>query len=189
MADPQSRYPAHEHDDHAAPERTTPQGTQEYGVEHGHEEHDVHFRPLVGWIVGLWVTVFLVFVLMQGMFHYLVADQGSRYPLASPLLGKTQVPGQPRIWPNPADRPAEPYEEPPGPQAMYRMERAREGEALQKLGLEDPGTRAAALPPRAVDSVLADQGGGMIGTNPDGQVRQPMPSGPSGGTMLEDRLR
>lgn len=124
---------ADKHHDELHVDKTTPQGTQEAGVDHGHENRDVKMRPLMGWFGGLAVLMIVVFLSMWGLFGILASYESSRDVLPSPLFTTRQpIPaGQPLLLPNLAQKPNDPHT----PWEVGQVERDRENEKLVGVGL------------------------------------------------------
>ncbi len=205
---------AHAHDEERAPLRTTPQGTQAHGVEHGHEERDVDFGAIQVWFMVLAVTVALSFGIVSGFFALYNSQAQSAQVLPSQLFGHRQPPPLPRILPNPVDSGVNPMETGQMYPETVPGERKREAEEAARIGLMNPETGALELPERAVAAVIAASASGRpvppgtapaagagetppvnTGTEraaetgtPGERVQQMMPSGASGGTRAEDRL-
>jgi hypothetical protein len=189
------------HEDEPLPSRTTPQGTQADGVDHGFEERDVDFRALVRWFFGLAVGMAIVMPFVW--FGYRVAVPmitGDDRPPSPVFETRWDLP-TPRVLPNPFDAPRNlvvPLPQPLMRPWQFREEHQRaEAAALEKLELKYPPTfedRRRAdlprLPESAVDAVIARAAAPPAagGATTDG-VRQMIPSGASGGTRMEDRLR
>jgi hypothetical protein len=193
--------PSYLHEDDPLPERTTPQGTQANGVEHGHEERDVDFRALTKWFIGLAVGLAIILPAVSYAFKFTrPLIEGGDGPTSQVFAQRWDLP-QPRVLPNPFDAP--PDQVVPLPQrlldpARYLVqERRAEDEALVKLGLRypddfDDASRAGLprLPDQAADAVIAKAGGADTPPGPAGAVvQQLIPSGASGGTRMENRLR
>jgi hypothetical protein len=181
--------------EHEAPERTTPQGTQAHGVEHGHEGQDVIYRPIFLWFGGMALFMGLTLILLgvtQG-FWTMGAEREDALP--SPLFGQQRTPPAPRILPNPWDIPGEnPMERVQRYPETLPDEREREVEAAAKIGLLDAKTGQPSLPDRVVSQVASKYGpGGQGGVGSTGRaddsVKERMPSDASGGTVWEDWLR
>lgn len=177
----------HLEEDHVAPAVTMPQGTQEEGVEHGHEERDVRPGPLAAWFVGMGVTTLLLSIGLWWMFRLLVGYEARKEQGIPPILVQREVPPQPRLIPNPVDDRPSRERGLPGPSDYLKAFRETENAQLEPLGLFDASTGKAQLPEKAVAAVIAEQAGPS--TAPRGDLAELMPSGPSGGTALEDRLR
>jgi hypothetical protein len=77
--------------------------TQGSATHAGHEERDVAFRPVVGGLVGIFLVTVLVFVLVAGVFRYLVQREAETSPAANPLAGTygRQLPPEPRLQSKP----------------------------------------------------------------------------------------
>src|SRR6187397_1913547 len=94
---------ANHHDEETVPERTTPQGTQEHGVEHGHEEKDVSFRPLFLWF-GFLSVIVIITILVVTFGYNLWAERTRPDDVAfSPVFTQQPIPPAPRVLPNPID--------------------------------------------------------------------------------------
>jgi hypothetical protein len=178
---------AHHHHEEVAPERTTPQGTQAEGVEHGHENLDVNFRSLTLWFGGLAVGLAVTFLVATFAFEWWSSMAEGAKPLPSQVFAQQQTPPLPRLLPNPTDFPGHPL---PEPQVIMREWRKRQLELAEQYGLANAQTGLPALPEAAVTAVLGSAGGtGQQAPAPTDALQQPMPSGASGGTALENRLR
>src|SRR5438874_11098037 len=94
----------HQHDEHI-PDQTTPQGTQEAGVETGHEAHDLNFPVVFRWFIGLVLFAAASQVLLMSAVYFWNRHAEATDRLPSPLFGARQVPPEPRVLPNPADSP------------------------------------------------------------------------------------
>jgi hypothetical protein len=203
----------HGHDEHEqVPERTTPQGTQENGVENQHEERDVEIGDLWRWFVGLGAATLVILLLLWGVFTLLLQREKKKDRVPSELFTIRQpFPGPPLI-PNPDDARSRPLGPLRGP-IQYRADvKKNEDTMLRTLGLQKEDGLPQ-IPPGVLDQVLKGQG---LGSAPPGGSRMwpgsevvgpgtrdsglgtrdprlgppnPMPSDSSGGTMDEDRLR
>jgi hypothetical protein len=108
--------PNHPHE-HEIPERTTPQGTQEGGVDFGHEEKDVQFGPVFRWFISLVVVtgltqLMLAVALTRWVEHEAQRDKERLPPL---LYAAPQDAPEPRVLPNRVDSPAASTEPQVGP--------------------------------------------------------------------------
>jgi hypothetical protein len=203
---------SHGHDEDKVPERTTPQGSQELGVESGHEGTDVRLRPVTRWFIGLAISLAFFEVALLGAYIVWREREQRKITVPSPLFLTRQVPPQPRLWPNRFDWPGGAGEDRlrggrrtivPDPPGIQRAERARELQAAADLGLADPRTGLSQLPDLAVSAVLANQGRTAVpgaprpvpgregtssppGTALTGPLDRLMPSSSSGGTMPEN---
>jgi hypothetical protein len=182
------------HDEERAPERTTPQGTQEGGVDHGHEVADMDLAQVGGWFLGLAVTCLVSMVLLWATFRWWSSTNARNEQLPSQLFAQREVPPPPRILPNPVDYPenqmTNPRADAPDYPETLPGERERQDKALQQLGLQDPSTGLPVLPESAVARVIAaSQQGKNIAPPPTPGLEDPRPSLASGGTMLENGLR
>lgn len=196
--------PSYLHEDDPLPERTTPQGTQAHGVEHGHEERDVDYRALTKWFIGLGVGIAVILPLVW--FAYQVTRpmiEGTERLPSRVFAERWDLP-LPRVLPNPLDSPPDriaPLPQPLiGPARFHVQQQRAENEALVRLGLrypDDPelGRQAGRprLPERAVEAVIAAAGKGAAARPADGAatdgLQEMMPSGASGGIRMENRLR
>jgi hypothetical protein len=182
----------HKHE-HIAPERTTPQGTQAQGVEHGHEAVDVDFRSLFFWFGGLAAGLAITFLGVMAAYGWWFARAGRHDTLPSQVFAQQQTPPLPRLLPNPTDFPGRPLPEPP---VIMRAWRESQQKLAQKYGLADAKTGLPVLPDSAATAVLsAMERGRARGPAPTAPpsgmdaLHLPMPSGSSGGTAPENRLR
>jgi hypothetical protein len=174
---------------HEIPERTTPQGTQEGGVEFGHEEKDVNFAPVFRWFISLIVVTGLTQgMLALGLMEWVKHEEKRDVP-PSPLFAVRQPPPEPRLLPNPVDSPPSSQQPQRGPMETLAIFREREDKALQRYGLQDPQTGAPALPPQAVAAVTAQPASPATGPGAPDALTLPMPSAASGGRAMENRLR
>lgn len=173
-------------DDHNwYPERTMPQGTQENGVEFQHEERDMNYGGVLRWFASLAVAVAIIFTALAGAFYFLGARTREARQLPSPIFAQQQVPPYPRLIPNPFDTPKGMV--PQGPVEYGAAFKARESQAMSKVGLWNDATRQPQLPPSAA-AVLQElkSPAPAAGETPGAEL---YPSDTSGGTMTEDRLR
>ena len=188
-------------DDHdVMPSRTMPQGTQLHGVEHGHEERDVNFGPLLKYIAGLVITIVVSILVTFGAYRFLlVTEEQAQKPLPQAYTAK-ETPPEPRLLPNPADAvplPSTPewqirrHETLVGPGDYGQAELRAQREALAKLGLFDKEHEVPVVPDTLVSAVPgATTGGkGMDSWPPEEGVREFMPADSSGGSTVENRLR
>lgn len=176
------------HFDEVHIERTTPQGTQEKGVAHGHENRDVLIAPLMRWLGGSVVFLAITFLAMRGMWNVMENIAASRDVLPSPLfnLHAAPPPGQPRLYPNPDQT----DKDPKLPWEVGAAHRLAEDEQLQSAGLAkiNPAEHSTVpqVPPSDLSYVTAEQP--KTGTAPPPDLDK-IYSEASGGTKLETRLR
>jgi hypothetical protein len=159
------------HDAHEkVPLRTTPQGSQEEGVERGHDAIDISFQPVFKWFA------FLILLVV-----------GSQLLLwAAIALWVSPPPPTPRVLPNRVDSPSNVREPMKGPGEELEVYRKREAESLERIGLWDRSTGRPALPDRAVEAVTREAAASGA---PTGQgTGQMMPSSASGGRAVENWL-
>jgi hypothetical protein len=188
------RVDAHlqEDDEHWIPDRTYPQGTQDYGTEFAHEDRDINVRALANWMIALAVATAVVFGVVWLAFRiFLLGDRPApQAEIPSELFLRQPVPPEPRLIPNPYDYPTpvgtQPSEPLPGPWDVYRQEFQRESAALAALRLWDTESNLPQLPESAVQAVVRSAGGAA---GERGRPLRPVPSDSSGGTMMEDALR
>lgn len=175
--------------EHEVTPTTIYQGTQQEGVEHGHEDIDLNLRTVLKWF-GAWaVTVTISIFVLWWLF-----DAWSNYSTRQELLLpnpqfnlQLQMP-EPRVLPNPIDSPPGSSEPMKGPAELERDHRRLEDQALQRVGLQDANGQPA-LPPAAVAALThapATPASGYPAAAND-EVRL-QPSGASGGTALENQL-
>jgi len=150
----------HHDDEEQAPLFTTPQGTQEGGVEHGHEEKDVTFRPLINWFLLLGAVVIVtVFAVWLGFTFWMEhATRSEKLPsevYASPVQ---PPPPLPRLLPNPADDAPGRNQAQIGPtEFRHRFQQAVDAR-LNQVELRDSRTGLPKLPTDAVQAVIGAQG-------------------------------
>lgn len=180
---------ANHHHEHEIPERTTPQGTQEGGVDFGHEEKDVNFGPIFRWFISLLVVTVLTQVMLavglnMWVNHEEVRDK-SRVP--SKLFEVRQDIPEPRLLPNRVDSPASGTQPLIGPGEALVIFRERENKELAKHGLLDAESGQPAISAQALAAATGQP------ATPSGAAGDPliqaMPSSSSGGTATENRLR
>jgi hypothetical protein len=177
--------------DHAPfPARTTPQGTLALTVAHGHEEEDVSMGPLIKWFLVLGGLILFSHVVSFG-FYRVLQDTGKPVvdrPLS--LFSQRSTPPEPRLLPNPADSVPVPnvadsaiqkYEHLEGPGEYAQREIRKDQQALQALGFFDDVSGLPIVPDTAVG-----HGSPGAATSP---VEERMPSDPTGGGGMENRLR
>jgi hypothetical protein len=179
-----------EEDEHVAPALTTPQGTQANGVEHGHEGRDILFGPLVKWFIGLGLFLGLTVLLGTATFRLWGAEVAREDQLPSPLFAQQGAPPEPRILPNPIDSGLNPMEHVKEYPESLPQERLREAQAAEQIGVLDARTGLPILSDRVVSEVVSRYGtAGGAASATHNPVQDLMPSGSSGGTVTEDRLR
>jgi len=151
---------------------TTPQGTQEQGVESGHEERDINIRAVMVWFRSLAVLAIGSVLAMWAMFAVLSAFQEPKDILPSPLFSSAQQapPPVPRLLP-------EPWE-------AMGQEMGKENIRLQKDNLADERGRSR-LPANALSLVKEAQNQGAAPNQPTWQTMRALPSDSSGGTRTE----
>ncbi|MGV3720253.1 MAG: hypothetical protein ACO1SX_05020 [Actinomycetota bacterium] len=177
--------------DHAPiPARTTPQGTLALTVAHGHEEEDVSIGPLVKWFLVLAGLILFSHVVSFG-FYRVLQDTGKPAgdrPLS--VFDQRSTPPEPRLLPNRADSipvanvadsAIQKYEHLEGPGEYAQREIRKDQQALQALGFFDDVSGLPIVPDTAV--VQDAQGAAAA------PVEERMPSDPTGGGGLENRLR
>ena len=83
-------------DDELRVDQTTPQGSQEGGVEVGHEERDAHVGGIMKWLIGVGVLIAVSLALVVGIFKTLesVTNVPTRI---SPMVQKNRPPVAPYI--------------------------------------------------------------------------------------------
>lgn len=201
---------AHLEADFPSPEYTTPQGTQEHGVDHGYEERDVNFRALFNWFGGLFaftlISVVLLTITNELYNNQLNAQEAAEFK-NQPLLLQHQAPPEPWVLPNPVSTRAldvAKHEVLMGPWDIYNEEREQEDKKLKEVQLQLEDGRPF-IPRKIADQVIAENGavtprpnGGTSGAGANGAVandpaneglRNEMPSYSSGGLSVENDLR
>jgi hypothetical protein len=175
--------------------RTTPQGTQEAGVDKGYEKRDIKIRSTIRWVVGLTIGTVLTIIAMVGLVALLtLRDKEMKTETSSPLYGKNLPRRTPELLPNPQQ------DEYTFPWDHYRNFVAKESKELTKFGLEDENGRPA-LPVSVVRSLANAPArpaprrekerdiftGGLFeqGRSEDWSLDYELPSEGSGGTRRE----
>ncbi|MBV9865532.1 MAG: hypothetical protein JO316_09295 [Abitibacteriaceae bacterium] len=190
----ESGQPLEQHHDEIQVERTTPQGTQEHGVLNGHENRDVDLGNLGKWFGGLAVGTALTFVAMWLMFSVMANIAASRDLLPSPLFNTHVMPpkNQPRLFPNPDQKPGDPHL----PWEVGQAERLAENKQMEAAGLAklDQPTQGVTMtvPSNDMSYIAAEQpkaGAASSGEATAGATLDQMPSEASGGTLLEGRQK
>lgn len=127
----------HGHEEEHVPDRSTPQGSQSYSVEHGHELRDVNFVQIKIWFTVLAAVVAgsMVFT-AAAIFLYQKLEPPPLRPVA--VLDQARTPPAPRLLPNEADSGHLRKEEQIGPAEAYELDEERQGRKLAQLGLRDP---------------------------------------------------
>ena len=151
---------------------TTPQGTQEQGVESGHDDRDIDIRAVMVWLRSLAIMAIVSILAMWGMFVGLSALQEPKDVVSSPFfLTKNQPrPPHPRLLP-------EPWE-------ALDQETKQENMQLEKYHLVDEKGDPK-LPDNAVGLVKEAQNQGTAQNQQTWQTMRAMPSDSSGGTKME----
>lgn len=190
-----------EDDDHEpAPARTTPQGTQLHGVEHGHEERDVSFGPLMKYLTGFVVVTAVSIMITFGVYRFMLFAEQQGEKTLPPAYTMKEAPPEPRLLPNPADTAALPntpewqirrYTPLVGPGEYGQAELKQQREQLAALGLYDQEHGVPVIPDTALAAVpgASAGGAGMDQWPPEPGVREMMPADASGGSNMENRLR
>jgi len=184
------------HGEEFVPLETTPQGTQEEGVEYGHEEKDIDLRATLGWFAALGVTVVTVVVLLWGVFELWLHQTPKEELPPSPVFAQgTRYPA-PYILPNPPQPGSESLADAlsHSPEALT-AERKAESDAAKQYGLQDASGNPT-IPAGVRDRVLDQlKGPAPAGTAPPEAVAttigtaQALPSRASGGTRMENGLQ
>ncbi|MDQ3812335.1 MAG: hypothetical protein M3347_00120 [Armatimonadota bacterium] len=163
---------ADKHHEELRVERTTPQGTQENGVERGHENRDVKMKPLFRWFGGLAVLTFGTFLLIYGMFTFFLVRETKKDVLPSRMFAEEVRPPKPLLLPRPWEH----------LKVETQAERRRLSDPKElsapEAALVDPKTGNPKLPPNAVSMVGPQQPGG---TNQTFNALSQSPSDASGG--------
>ena len=84
-------------DDELRVDQTTPQGSQEGGVEVGHEERDAHVGGIMKWLIGTGVLIVVSLALVVGIFKVLEAVTAEKDARVSPMVVKNRPPVAPYI--------------------------------------------------------------------------------------------
>lgn len=118
---------------HQHPLETTPQGSQADGAPGQHEHRDVSFPALAKWFAGLFIGIFLSFVLMWGFFNFVLGTTKSNNQIPSHTFAQRKELNRP--WPDPREESPlqKPSEMPillPEPQEPMKKLRAQEDETL-----------------------------------------------------------
>jgi hypothetical protein len=144
-------------DDELHVTRTTPQGTQEAGVEKGHEQRDIKIRATLNWFIGLTVGTAITIVAMVVLVAWLnKADSVQKNKVSSPLYITEHTRRYPELLPNPGQMndpdPARRYVY---PWDHYRQFVKDESAKMKDAGLEMPDGRPG-LPQDAVSAVMSE---------------------------------
>jgi hypothetical protein len=172
------------HFDELEVEETTPQGTQENGVDKGHDERDVDLGAILRWFMGLAALAAVAILGMWGMFVFLAKREEVKDIVPSPLFvaQRQPQPPEPRLLPSPWEAGAK--------------ERQSENKRLVAIGLLNPKTGLPTIPASAMN-IGNQPSGSATGTGMSGvragqrsgeQMPRPMlPTDWSGGRKLEVR--
>ena len=157
--------------------RTTPQGTQEAGVEKGHELRDIKIRELLYWFAGLVVYIVASIGGMWLLVLFLTStDRVEKTRVSTPLYGKDVPQRMPELLPNPQQLTnGKGYTL---PWDHYRDFVRDESVKLKDTGLEDEFGRPAMPASVATELQSAPSGDGA----PGDELR---PSDATGGTGPE----
>jgi hypothetical protein len=154
--------------------RTTPQGTQESGVEKGYEKRDIKIRSIIKWFTGLAIYTAVTIVAMIALvaiLHWQDREQKTR--VSSPLFGKELPRRTPELLPNPQQKVyAYPWDH-------YRNFVSQESVKMKQSGLEDEFGRPA-LPTTAMSAVTSAPSRSAIKWRDETR-----PSEPSGGREVD----
>jgi len=138
--------------------RTTPQGTQEAGVDKGHEQRDIKIRSMILWFTGLTIGTIITVALMVLMVWAMMGrDRVEKTRTASRIYSEEYLQRRrrkPELLPNP-QQPVYtlPWE--------HRREFVKqENEKLKAAGLEDEWGRPA-LPVAVVNDVVREPSSGV----------------------------
>jgi hypothetical protein len=131
--------------------RTTPQGTQEAGVDKGHEQRDLKIRATLRWFA--WLTGITV-VIIAAMWVLLLAligkERVQKTGTSSPLYVAEHTRREPELLPNPAQGKDQVL-----PWEHYRRYVEAESKQLKGVGLEHEDGRPA-LPRNAIEQVMRE---------------------------------
>lgn len=155
--------------------RTTPQGTQEAGVDKGHELRDIKIRELLYWFAGLTVYSALTIAGMWFLVMLLTSqDRIEKTRLSTPLYGTDLPRRTPELLPNPDQlATADGYTLPWDHYRAYVKDQTAE---MKKVGLEDEFGRPS-LPDSVVKSVVKEPSSGNV---PSDETRFSEASGGTG---------
>ena len=114
--------------------------------QHGHEERDVTFRPIVWGALGMAATTVLVFLLVRWLFVYYVGREAQRGPAPNPLSSTVgrQLPPEPRLQVKPVED--------------LRQLRAAEDAQLNTYGWVDRNAGTVRIPIARALQLLAERG-------------------------------
>lgn len=85
-----------------------PQGTQENGLPHGHEQGDANIRAVVGMMSAILLSAIVICGLLVAVFGYFNARENRQDADTPPLFTQRQVPPKPRLLPSPFDEKDDP---------------------------------------------------------------------------------
>ena len=137
-------------DDELHVTHTTPQGTQEAGVDKGHEKRDVIIRPTLMWFLAVWVLAAVSVGSMWMLMIWMASnDREEKNRVSTPLYVAEQTRRYPELLPNPAQ----------GNQQRMPWDHASEfyeteHKAMKRYGLNDADGRPS-LPLNAARSVMS----------------------------------
>lgn len=172
--------------EHEVTPTTIYQGSEQEGVEHGHEGTDITLLSVIQWF-GAWALVVAVSIVVLWWLFNAWSAFRTRQELLLPIprFNQQVLPPEPRVLPNPVDTAQHPERPMMGPSELERLHRRAEDAALQQAGLEGPDGQPT-LPPGAVAALTQPPGKAGIPAA-SGETRL-MPSEASGGTALENTL-
>lgn len=160
--------------------RTTPQGTQEAGVDKGYERRDIKIRELLYWFAGLVVYIVASIGGMWLLVMWLTStDRIEKTRLSTPLYGTDLPRRTPELLPNPQQLTnGEGYTL---PWDHYREYVKAESAKMNDVGLEDEYGRPA-MPTSVATEVESEPSSGAGGKAASDETR---PSEASGGINPE----
>ena len=135
------------------PLRTTVQGTQQDGVEFGHEHRDIDAAAIGRWFAILGGIILFTYVSMAWLFSTAVRIDAQNDKLASPMATTREVPPEPYI-----EGLGLGGKEKAGTHEHLKLTREKEDKTLQQWGLSSAeraktGRRTAPIPKNVVDEV------------------------------------
>ncbi|HUG81391.1 MAG TPA: hypothetical protein VML01_06995 [Bryobacterales bacterium] len=110
----------------------------------GHEQSDVHPRPIAAFEVGLLVWMVISAALMAGLFYYFTGREAKRDTGGSPLAEAREVAPGPRLQTTPSDE--------------VEQQRASDEERLNSYGWVSEAQGVVRIPIERAMDIVAERG-------------------------------